>query len=151
MESVKVVATNRKARHEYFLLESYEAGLELRGSEIKSIRSGQVSLREAYVHTDGEQAWLVDAHIAPYEQAAQFNHDPKRRRKLLLHKSEIQRLFDNVRKKGLTIIPVRMYLKNGIAKIEISTAKGKKLYDKRRTLAQKDAQREMERSLRRRH
>jgi SsrA-binding protein len=150
MEAIKVIATNRKARHDYFLLDTYEAGIALRGSEIKSIRSGQVSLREAYVHTDGNQAWLVDAHIAPYEQAARFNHEPKRRRKLLLHKGEIRKLFDNVRQKGLTIIPVRMYLKNGIAKLEISTAKGKKLYDKRRTLAKKDAQREIERSLGRR-
>lgn len=147
MEPVKVVATNRKARHEYFLLESYEAGIELRGSEIKSIRSGQISLAEAYVEIDGQQAWLVDAHIAPYEQAARFNHDPRRRRRLLLHKDEIRRLYDKVRQKGMTVIPLRVYLKDGIAKIEISTAKGKKLYDKRESIARRDVEREIQRNI----
>jgi SsrA-binding protein len=146
MESVKVVATNRKARHEFFLLESFEAGIELRGSEIKSVRSGQISLAEAYILIDGQQAWLVDSHIAPYEQAARFNHDPRRRRRLLLHKDEIRRLYQAVRQKGITIIPLRVYLKNGIAKLEISTAKGKKLYDKRQVLAKQDAEREIQRN-----
>lgn len=146
MDNVKVVATNRKARHEYFILDTYEAGLELQGSEIKSIRAGQISLAEAFVQVDGGQAWLMEAHIAPYEQAARFNHDPRRRRRLLLHKDEIKRLFDVVRQKGVTVIPLKVYLKKGRAKIEIATAKGKKLYDKRAEIARKDAERELQRS-----
>lgn len=145
MESVKIVATNRKARHEYFLLDTYEAGIELRGSEIKSVRAGQMSIAEAYVTIDGKEAWLVDAHIAPYEQAGRFNHEPRRRRRLLLHRDEIRRLFNVVRQKGVTIIPTKVYLKNGIAKVEIATAKGKKLYDKRQAIARRDAEREIER------
>ncbi len=146
MENVKIVATNRKARHEFFILDTYEAGIELQGSEIKSIRAGQISLAEAFVQVDGGQAWLMEAHIAPYEQAARFNHDPRRRRRLLLHKDEIKRLFDMVRQKGIAIIPLKVYLKKGRAKIEIATAKGKKLYDKRAELARKDAERELQRS-----
>ena len=146
----KVIATNRKAKHDYFLLDTYEAGLVLQGSEIKSIRAGQVSIKEAYVRTDGKEAWLVDAHIAPYDPASRQNHDPKRDRKLLLHRKEIGKLWDEVRQKGVTIIPLRIYLKNGRAKLEIALAKGKRKYDKRQDLARKDAQREMERALRRR-
>lgn len=148
--TIKVVATNRKAKHEYFLLEMYEAGISLQGSEIKSIRAGQISLAEAYVQIDGHEAWLVECHIAPYEQAGIFNHDPRRPRKLLLHRKEIQRLWDQVRQKGMTIIPTRVYLKKGLAKVEIAVAKGKKLYDKRQAIAKRDMQREMERSIRRR-
>jgi len=148
MEPIKVVATNRKARYEYFIYETYEAGIELKGSEIKSIRAGQISLAEAFVQIENRQAWLMDAHIAPYEQAARFNHDPVRPRRLLLHKDEIQRLFNNVRQKGVTIVPLRIYLKNGRAKCEIATAKGKKLYDKRADIARRDAEREIERNLR---
>jgi SsrA-binding protein len=142
---VKTVATNRKARHEYFLMETLEAGLELRGSEIKSIRAGQISLAEAYVQVDGKQAWLIDAHVAPYEQANRSNHDPRRPRRLLLHSSEIKRLWDAVRQKGVTIVPTRVYLKEGKAKLEIAVAKGKKLYDKRAVMAERDAKREIER------
>lgn len=148
--SVKVVATNRKARHEYFIHETYEAGIELRGTEIKSIRAGQISLAEAYVRVDGQQAWLVDAHIAPYEQASHFNHEPRRPRRLLLHRSEITRLWNEVRQQGVTIIPLQVYLKDGRAKLEIATAKGKKLYDKRAAIAERDAKREIERQVRRR-
>lgn len=147
---VKVVATNRKARHEYFLLETFEAGLELKGSEIKSIRSGQISLAEAYVRVDENQAWLVDAHVAPYEQSGRFNHDPLRPRRLLMHGSEIRELWNAVRQKGVTIVPTRVYLKNGRAKLEIAIGKGKKLYDKRATIAERDAKREIERELHRR-
>ena len=147
MENIKVVATNRKARHEYFILDTYEAGLELQGSEIKSIRAGQISLAEAFVQVEAGQAWLMEAHIAPYEQAARNNHDPRRRRRLLLHKDEIRRLFDIVRQKGVTVIPLRLYLKKGRAKVEIATAKGKKLYDKRADIARRDAERELQRSL----
>ena len=146
---VKVVATNRKARHEYFILETFEAGLELIGPEIKSIRSGQISLGEAYVQVDGSQAWLIDAHVAPYEQASRFNTDPRRPRRLLLHHSEIHDLWDNVRQKGVTIIPLRIYLKGGRAKLEIAIAKGKKLYDKREAIARRDAEREEQRAARR--
>ena len=142
---IKVVATNRKARHEYFLLDTYEAGLVLKGSEIKSIRAGQVSLAQAYVSLDGNEAWLVNAHIAPYNEASRNNHDPLRSRKLLLHRSEIRKLSDKVRQKGATVIPLRLYLKDGRAKIEIALAKGKKHYDKRAEIAKRDAKREMDR------
>ena len=127
MTEIKIVAKNRKARFEYFILETIEAGIALKGSEIKSIRSGQVSLSEAYVRIEeDEQAWLMNAHIAPYEAASHFNHDPKRARRLLLHRKEIRQLFDEVRQKGVTVIPVKLYLKNGLAKVEIALAKGKK-------------------------
>ena len=109
-EKVKVVSTNRKAGFEYFLLERFEAGLALKGSEIKSIRAGQISLSEAYVRADEQNAWLIDAHVAPYIQANRFNHDPKRPRRLLLHKKEIRQLWDAVRQKGVTIVPTRVYL-----------------------------------------
>ena len=148
-EDIKVVATNRKASFEYFLLEKFEAGISLQGSEIKSIRVGQVSIQEAYVDVqDGKQAWLVEAHIAPYEQANQFNHEPRRRRRLLLHKKQIRQLWNNVRTKGMTIVPTRVYLKNGRAKVEIALAKGKKAYDKRATIAKRDAERSAEREMR---
>jgi SsrA-binding protein len=146
----KVLATNRKAGHEYFLLDKYEAGLVLQGSEIKSMRAGHVSLAEAYVRVDGDEAWLVDAHIAPYEQASIFNHEPRRQRKLLLHRNEIRELWDQVRQKGVTIVPLRVYLKEGRAKVEIAVAKGKKLYDKREAIAKRDAAREVERQIRNR-
>jgi SsrA-binding protein len=132
---IKVVATNRKARFEFFLLEEFEAGLSLQGSEIKSIRAGQVSLAEAYVKVD------------PYEQANRFNHDPKRPRRLLLHKKEIKKLWDAIRQKGVTIVPTRMYLKGGRAKLEIAIARGKKLYDKRATIAKRETEREIERQI----
>jgi SsrA-binding protein len=144
---IKVVATNRKARFEFFLLEEFEAGLSLQGSEIKSIRAGQVSLAEAYVKVDGKNAWLVEAHVAPYEQANRFNHDPKRPRRLLLHKKEIKKLWDAIRQKGVTIVPTRMYLKGGRAKLEIAIARGKKLYDKRATIAKRETEREIERQI----
>jgi SsrA-binding protein len=151
MESnFKVVATNRKASHEYFLLERIEAGIALQGSEIKSIRAGQISLAEAYIRVDGDQAWLEDAHIAPYEHAGIFNHEPRRSRKLLLHRKQIRQLWNQVRQKGVTIIPLRVYLKEGRAKVEIAVAKGKKLYDKRETIAKRDAEREIERNFHRR-
>jgi SsrA-binding protein len=148
--SIKVIATNRKAKHDYHLLDTYEAGISLLGSEIKSIRAGQISIKEAYVRVDGREAWLVDAHISPYNQANRYNHEPRRPRKLLLHKKELVRLYDNVRKKGVTIIPLRIYLKDGRAKVEIALARGKKRYDKRQTIANREAQREMDRQIRRR-
>ncbi len=147
MEGIKIVAKNRKAKFEFELGETYEAGLELRGSEIKSIRAGQVSLQEAYVRTNGEQAWLVGAHIAAYDQASIFNHDPERERRLLLHKREIKALWDGIRIKGMTIVPTIMYLKNGRAKVEIALAKGKRLYDKRQDIKKRDMDREINRAM----
>ena len=146
---VKVVATNRKAAFEYFLGERFEAGIALMGSEIKSVRAGKISLAEAYIQVDGQEAWLIDAHIAPYEHSSAFNHEPRRPRKLLLHRSEIRSLWNDVRKKGITIIPTRVYLKKGLAKVEIAVAKGKKQYDKRQEIARRDAQRDVERQLHR--
>ena len=148
MENIKVIATNRKAKFEYFLIETFEAGISLQGSEIKSIRAGQVSLTEAYVQTDGEEAWLMGAHISPYEQANRFNHDPVRARRLLLHKKEIRQLWDDVRQKGMTIIPTRVYLKDGRAKVEIALARGKKSYDKREAIAKRDRARDSAREMR---
>ncbi len=144
-ENVKIVATNRKAGFEYFLFDRFEAGLALKGSEIKSIRAGQISLAEAYIRVDEDQAWLIEAHIAPYLQANRFNHDPIRPRRLLLHHKEIREMWDAVRQKGVTIVPIRVYLKNGRAKLEIAVAKGKKLHDKREAIARRDAEREMDR------
>ena len=149
-ETIKTVATNRKAAHDYFLEDRFEAGIVLRGSEIKSVRAGQVSLREAFVRTDGREAWLFNAHIAPYDPASLLNHDPIRQRKLLLHRREIARLYEQVRQRGYTLIPTRMYLKQGRAKLEVALARGKKQRDKRRELADREAAREMQRSLGRR-
>jgi len=144
-EEYKVVATNRKAGFEYFLLERFEAGLSLQGSEIKSIRAGQVSLAEAYIRIEDDEAWLVEAHIAPYAQANRMNHITKRPRRLLLHRKEIHKLWEAVRLKGVTIIPVRIYLKQGRAKLEISIARGKNLHDKRNSIAKRDQERELRR------
>jgi SsrA-binding protein len=143
----KVVATNRKAQRDYFVLDRLEAGLVLRGSEIKSVRAGQVNLAEAYVRDDRNEFWLVNAHIAHYDPASRDNHEPLRPRKLLLHRDEIARLRDRVQQKGLTIIPLRMYLAKGRAKVEIALARGKKHYDKRQTIAERDNQREIARTL----
>jgi SsrA-binding protein len=148
VDDIKVVSTNRKAKFEYFLIESFEAGIALQGSEIKSIRAGQVSLTEAYVQIDAQQAWLMGAHIAPYEQANRFNHDPLRPRRLLLHKKEIRQLWDSVRQKGMTIVPTRVYLKGGRAKVEVALARGKKSYDKRDTIAKRDRERDSAREMR---
>lgn len=143
----KAIAKNRKAEFEYFLLEHFESGIALHGSEVKSIRAGQVSLQEAYVEVKQDSAWLVEAHIANYNPASYNNHDPKRNRQLLLHKKEIRKLWDAVRQKGVTVVPVKMYFVDGRAKLDIAIAKGKKLYDKRDDLAQKDVTREIARAL----
>jgi SsrA-binding protein len=147
---IKVIARNRKSRFDYTLLEHYEAGIVLRGSEIKSIRAGQISIKEAYVRTDGQQAWLVNAHIAPYDPASMENHEPLRERKLLLHGKEIDELWDATQRKGLTIVPTQVYLKEGRAKVEVAVARGKHKYDKRRDIAKRDAQRDIDRALRQR-
>ena len=146
-DDMKVIATNRKARHDYFLEDSIEAGLSLHGTEIKSIRLGQVSLKEAHIEVDGSNAWLVNAHVAPYESAGQFNHEPRRRRRLLLHKREIRKLSDSVRQKGYTVVPLRLYIKRGKAKIEIALGKGKRKFDKRAEISKRDAIRDVERAL----
>lgn len=149
VEGVKVVATNRKVGFEYFLLERFEAGLALMGSEIKSIRAGQISLAESYVEIEnGRSAWLMEAHIAPYVQANRYNHEPRRKRRLLLHKRQIHELWSAVRQKGMTIVPTKVYLKDGRAKIEIALARGKKAYDKRAAIAKRDQAREQERESR---
>ena len=145
---IKVVATNRKAKHEYFLEDIFEAGISLKGSEIKSIRAGHISIKEAYIRVDDREAWLMDAHISPYAEANRFNHAPLRARQLLLHKKEIKKLRSSVQKKGLTIIATKVYLKDGRAKIEIALARGKKLYDKRQALKKKQTDRDMKREMR---
>ena len=146
----KAVATNRKATHDYFILERYEAGIVLKGSEIKSIRAGQVSLKEAYVRSDGREAWLVNSHIAAYNPASTEGHNPIRERKLLLHKKEIDELWEETQRKGNTIVPLQVYLKDGRAKVEIAVAKGKKKWDKRQDMAKRDAEREMQRAMKQR-
>jgi len=143
----KVISTNRKAHFEYFLLEHFEAGIALQGSEIKSIRAGQISLTEAYIKVEEREAWLVNAHIAPYDPASRNNHDPKRARRLLLHRKQIREMWNAVRQKGVTVIPVQVYLKEGLAKLDIAIAKGKKLYDKRSEIAKRDVEREMDRQV----
>jgi SsrA-binding protein len=144
---IKVVANNRQASHNYFLEDRFEAGIALVGSEIKSVRAGQVQLREAYVETKGGQAVLHNAHIAPYDPAARQNHDPLRPRRLLLHKKEIGKLNEKIQLKGYTVIPLRMYLAKGRAKVEIALARGKRQYDKRQAIAERDSQREIQREL----
>lgn len=149
-DEIKIVANNRKASFEYTLLEKFEAGIVLQGSEIKSVRAGQVSIQEAYIDVEnGQNAWLIESHIAPYNQAGKFfNHEPKRKRRLLLHKKQIRELWNNVRIKGMTIVPIKIYIKDGRAKIEIALAKGKKAYDKRATIAKRDEARDKERAMR---
>jgi SsrA-binding protein len=143
--AIKIIASNRKARHEYRFHDTYEAGLVLVGSEIKSIRAGQVSLQEGFVVFQEGEAWLVNVHIAPYNPASRQNHEPKRKRKLLLHRREIDRLRSRVQEKGYTVVPSKLYLKDGRAKVEIALARGKKLHDKRQTIAKRDAKRQMDR------
>ena len=149
--AIKIIATNRKARYEYHFDDTYEAGLVLMGSEIKSIRAGRVSLQEGFVLFEAGEAWLVNVHIAQYDAASRQNHEPKRRRKLLLHRRQIDRLYSRTREKGYTVIPIKLYLKDGRAKIEIALVRGKKQYDKRQTIAKRDSKRQVERALKERH
>lgn|SRR3990172_1251435 len=146
-EGIKIVAQNRRAAHDYFLEDRFDAGIVLTGSEIKSIRAGRVNLREAYVQAQGREVFLLNAHIALYDPAARQNHDPLRTRKLLLHKKEIAKLAEKVRQKGYTVVPLKMYLAKGLAKVEIALAKGKRQYDKRQAMAERDSQREIARAL----
>jgi SsrA-binding protein len=144
------VAVNRRALHDYEILERVEAGIALTGSEIKSVRDGKVSLQEAYARPEKKEMWLHGAHIADYAPAAQFGHEPRRARRLLLHRSQIRELAREVEQRGLTIIPLRLYLKDGLAKVELAVARGRRQYDKREVIARREADREMERALRRR-
>jgi SsrA-binding protein len=139
------VAVNRRARHEYHVEETLEAGIVLTGSEIKSIRAGRANLAEAYARIDHGEAWLIGAHIAPYEQANRFNHEPTRTRKLLLHRDQISELVGKTQSKGFTLVPLRLYLRDGLAKLELGLARGRKGHDKRRVIAERDARRQLER------
>lgn len=145
----KLLAQNKKARHEYFIEETFEAGVVLTGTEVKSMRLGKVSLNEAYAEVKDAEVWIVQMHISPYEMGNRFNPDPLRRRKLLLHKREIKKLIGYTTQKGYTLIPLKAYLNDkGLVKVELSVAKGKKLYDKRGDAAKADAKRDIERALR---
>lgn len=146
--SLKIVASNPKAFHDYFIEDRYEAGIVLTGSEIKSVREGRVNLRDSFVLIKDGEAWLMDAHIAPYKQAGRENHDPRRPRKLLLHRYQINRLMGKVKEKGYTIVPLQIYIKGRWAKVEIALARGKKQYDKRRAIAEREAERKIRRALR---
>jgi len=142
----KIVAVNRKARHDYFILETFEAGISLTGTEVKSLRSGKVSMQDSYADVKNGEVWIYNLHISPYEHGNIYNHDPKRPRKLLLNKDEIAYLVGKVKEKGLTLIPLSIYFnERGWAKVELGLAKGKKLYDKRKDLAEKAERRELER------
>lgn len=143
----KVVAVNKKANHDFAIEETIEAGIVLQGTEIKSIRNGKVQLRDAFVRIRDNEAWISNMHISPYDHGNQFNHDPTRSRKLLLHKKQISKLFGETKQQGVAIVPLKMYLKDGFAKVLIGVGKGKKDYDKREDLKKKDAKREMARAL----
>ena len=148
MADEKTIAVNRRARHEFSIDETFEAGIVLTGTEIKSIRNGKVNLADAYARIERDEAWLVGAHIAPFEQANRYNHDPKRIRKLLLHRSEIDELLGRTKAKGQTIVPLRLYLNpRGRAKVELALARGKQLHDRRRDIADRDARRDIAREL----
>ena len=145
---VKVIAENRKAFHDYFIEDRIEAGIILTGTEIKSIRNGRINLKDSYARIDNGEVWVHQLHISPYEQGNRFNHDPLRPRKLLLHRSEINKLVGKIQQQGLTLIPIKIYLKKGMAKVELAVGQGKKNYDKRQALAEKEGKRDIERALR---
>ena len=144
---MKVVTQNKKAFHDYFILDTYEAGIELKGTEIKSVRLGHVNLKDAFIRFKNDEAFIENMHIAPYEQGNIFNHEPLRNRKLLLHKKQIKKLQREVKENGLTVVPTKSYFNTSKLKVEIALARGKKLYDKRQDLKAKDAKRHMERAL----
>ncbi len=146
---IKTVATNRKAYHNYLIQDSVEAGIVLTGTEIKSIRAGRVSLGDAYVRPDAGELWLLNAHIARYEAGSYLSHEPTRPRKLLLHRKQIDNLTSKVLEKGLTLVPLKLYIKNSIAKVEVALVKGKKLYDKRESIIRRETEREIGRALKR--
>ena len=149
-EGIKIVATNKKARHDFFIEDTYEAGIELSGTEVKSIRAGKVNLRDSYAQVKDGEMFVYGMHISPYEKGNIFNTDPLRPKKLLLHKAEIRKLQQAVMLQGLALIPLSVYFKDGRIKVELALCKGKKLYDKRETIAKQSAQREMERHMRER-
>ncbi|AEF95329.1 SsrA-binding protein [Desulfotomaculum nigrificans CO-1-SRB] len=148
---LKTITENRRARHEYHILETYEAGIALTGTEVKSLRAGKANLQDSYARVDNGEMMLYNMHISPYEQGNRFNHDPKRTRRLLMHKQEIMRLFGKVREKGLALVPLKVYFNpRGRVKVELALAQGKKSYDKRQDIAARDAKREMDRAIRER-
>ena len=149
-ESVKTIAENRRARHEFFIEETYETGIVLTGTEVKSLRLGKTNLQDSYAAVEKGELFLFQMHISPYDRGNRYNVDAKRVRKLLMHKSEISRLFGKVQQKGLTLVPLKLYFKQGKVKLELALARGKKLYDKRDAEAEKDARRTMERAMRNR-
>ena len=146
-ENFKTISENRKARHEYFVLESMETGIELMGTEVKSLRLGQVNLKDSWCSIDNGELFIKGMHISPYEKGNIFNRDPMRVRKLLMHRKEINRLFGKIKQDGLTLIPLSLYFKGSIVKVQLGLCKGKKLYDKREDAARKDAKRQIERAL----
>ncbi|MGI6119664.1 MAG: SsrA-binding protein SmpB [Desulfosporosinus sp.] len=150
-EGIKIVAENRKAFHDYFVEDRVEAGIILTGTEIKSIREGRVNLKDSYARLDNGEIWVHQMHISPYEQGNRYNHDPLRPRKLLLHRSEINKLGGKIQQQGLTLIPIKIYLKKGLAKVELAVCQGKKNYDKRQALAEREGKRDIERALRERN
>lgn len=147
---IKYIAENRKARHDYFIHDTYEAGISLTGTEVKSLRRGRVNVKDSFCRLEGGEVWLEAMHISPYEQGNRFNHDPLRTRKLLLHKYEILKLIGKVKEKGYTLIPLNLYFKKGRVKVTVALVTGKKLYDKRQASAEKEAKREMDRRLKER-
>ena len=144
---MKIVAQNKKAYHDYFILDTYEAGIELQGTEIKSIRKGSVNLKDSFIRIRNDEAFIDNMHIAPYEQGNRFNHEPLRQRKLLLHKKEIKKMQKELKENGLTIVPTKLYFNTSKLKVEIALARGKKLYDKRQDLKEKDSKRDIEKAL----
>ena len=149
--ATKTIATNRKAYHDYYVQDSEEAGIALTGSEIKSIRTGRVNLQDSYIRPEGGELWLLNAHIARYEASSYLSHEPTRPRKLLLHRKQIDNLASKVAEKGLTLVPLKLYIKDGLAKVEIALAKGKKLYDKREAITRRDLERDIGRALARKN
>jgi len=151
-QGIKIAAENRKARHDYSIHETFEAGIELVGTEVKALRAGKANLKDAYAQvTKTAEVYVYNLHISPYEQGNQFNHEPLRPRRLLLHRAEIRRLIGKVKEKGYALIPLKLYFTHGLVKMELALATGKKLYDKRQTMAEKDAKREMDRTLKERN
>ncbi len=150
MAEIRTITVNRKAYHDYHILETVEAGIALTGTEIKSIRAGRVNIRDAYARPEKGELWLYNSHVAAYQPGGYQNHDPNRPRKLLLHRRQIDELSGLASRKGLTLVPLRLYIKNGVAKIELGVAKGKRLHDKREALARRDVDREIGQALRRR-
>jgi SsrA-binding protein len=146
----KLVASNRRAHHNFEILETYEAGLMLRGTEVKALREGRADLKESYARVEGNEAWLLGCHISPYAQGNRANHDPLRPRKLLLHRAEINRLLGKIMEKGLTLVPLRLYFKNGRVKVEVGLARGRKTLDKRQVIREREERREMDRAIRER-